>query len=447
MPFFFSSHTINLRLCATMLFLSPLLNETSFAESKVLSTNIFFDASVGIDLEYVQNANRSILSEDEIDELQTHTELAVSGAYYGDLISRAQIDYDIYDDQFAQDSQESESGINGEASVFIGRNLDFYEFGLTHSSQRQFIDPEGADITDNLTDRNIFTALAALKSRTDKVNYARLEFTTTKVTFDDSEINDSTRDSLDLNLTRKLNTLTNVGVTFSISEIDYDINDISDYDLQRVSVFFSRNLRRIDYSLDIGLYEVEDNLGNTTDEPYINAALNYGDSNFSFFSNIERDVTDSSIGDGNSNINDTPDIDGQLNLQDQITREYIAFGINTGIICSACQLNLEWNRESQDYLNLFTENSEVDSLSLHLQREVKSNMTAELRIRVLDFTYTNRDDLSDYKETTIRASLGFKSFGKRLFGSIYAGLQERKFDQGSSYRSPSLGLGVSYLLY
>lgn len=431
----------------SLLVIASLMSNQIFAETKLFSTDIFFDASLGTDLRYVQNANRSITGEDEIDELQIRSDLSLAGAYYGGLISRAQLDYQIYNDRFTDDSQEDQTGVSGEAGLFIGEPKDFYELGLTHSSQRQFVNPEGPDVTDNLTDRGIFTALGALKTRSDLANFARAEISTTQVDYDDFNINDSTRDSLNLSFTRKLNPLTNAGINISLSEVDYDTSDFSDYDYQRASIFFSRNLRRVSYSFDLGQYETEDFSGNTNTGPYANVSLNANYSNFEFFSSIEKDVTDSSLGDSNFNISDTPNIDGQLNIQDQIEREYLLVGFTTKAFCTQCRVSLEWDRESQDYFNLPAENSETESLSFEFKRNISSKLSVNINLRQLDFSFIDTANTGNFKEKSIQTSLNFKNTSKRFFTSLYAELLERTIDQQNTYESPSIGVSLSYTLY
>ena len=431
-----------------LLLTSSLISVQTFAETKLFASEIFFDASLGTDLSYVQNANRSTFAEDEIDELQIRSDLTLTGAYYGGIVSQARLNYQIYNDRFTNDSQENQTGANGEASVFIGEATDFYELGLTHSSQRQFVNPEGPDVTSNLADRRIFTALAALKTRSDLANFARAEISTTLVDHDDDfDSSDSSRDSLALSFTRKLNPLTNAGVNVSFFDVDFDTSNLSDYDYQRVSIFLSRNVRQTSYSLDIGQYKTKDFSGNTSNGPYLNASFNSKFSNLEFFSNIERDVTDSSIGDNNSNISDTPDIDGRLNIQDQIEREYLRIGIATEAFCSPCKTSLEWDRESQDYFNLTSENSETESIFFRFQRTISSTLSIDVNLRQLDYSLTDTSITGSFEEQSARISLNFKNANRRLFTSLYTEYLKRETDQESEYESPSIGISLNYVLY
>lgn len=409
---------------------------------------IYFDAELGLGVIHVENANRTSRKSAEIDEIQTRSEFSFSGAYYGEAIYEARAEYQVFHDHFGKDSQADDSNIVGESSIIFGGENTFYDVGVSHSSKIFLIDPEAANITTNQDDRDITTFFGALRTTLGKSNIFSLGVDFIDVSYKEFDINDSTRDVLYLGYTRNINEITTAGLTLSSSSTDFDFSNAADYKYERVTLFMSRTLRRLNYSVFLGQYFFESTGVNDDDDGiYGRIDIKYDTGTVNFFIHAERDITDTSLGNNNNTFSSTASVDGRINEQDQILRKYIRAGMVFGLPCGACNLQIDVGREDELYFNLADESSTSNFLNVLVSYQPLNILTLAINAKYSDFSYSMRENPNDYDYIILRASARFSEIRRNLNTEFFIESLERKFDVGAGYESYSLGLNIKYQIY
>lgn len=409
---------------------------------------IYFNAELGLGVSQVENANRTSREDAEIDEVQTRSEFSFSGAYYGGMIHEARAEYQIFQDDFSNDSQQEDSNIVGESSILFGGENTFYDLGASHSSKIFLIDPEAANITNNQDDRDITTFFGTLRAAVGKSNIFSIGGDFTDVSYDEFEINDSTREIIYLGYTRNVNEITTAGLTLSASNTDFDFNDATDYKYKRAAIFISRTLRRLDYSIFLGKYFFESTASSDEDDgAYGQIDVNYDTGTAKFFVHAERDITDTSLGNSNNTFSSAVSADGRISEQDQILRKYVRAGMNFGLLCGACRFQVDIGREDELYFNLIDESSKSNFINFLASYQPLRMLTLSISARYNDFSYSMRENSNDYDYKILRASASFAEIRRKLNVEFFLELLERKFDVGDGYESYSLGLNIKYQIY
>lgn len=418
------------------------------AQTDSKQSQAFFDIFAGIEFRQAGNANRTSQSNAEIDELQTRTNISVFGAYNGDIISHAQADYTVRHESFAENTQEDDSTLNGELSVLLGDATKNYDLSLTHSSRTLLVDPEEADLTSNRDDRNIFTAIGTLRTSPAKPNIFSAGVSSTKTKFNEFVINDSTRDGINTSYTRRVDPLTSAGIDFSVTDIDFDAGNNADFEYKRASIFFRRNLRRLNYNVNIGRYETKNSSGNEDSGPFSSLNAGYSTTLIQFSLTAERDITDTSQGNNNNELfSGDNSVDGRIGTQDQILRKYFSASLSFNSLCANCTALIETGKEDEDFFNLTEESSESDFIRASMSFKPASNITLALSANRNDFSFTQRIDANNFTNTLVRASVEISNLARNLNSSLFIESLKRDFDQRGDYKSLSYGIRFDYQIY
>lgn len=424
---------------------SPRLN---FEPVNVENKKIYFTANLGLGLSYVENANRTTREDTEIDEVQTRSEFSFSGAYSGEVVHEARAEYQIFHDDFSKGSQQDGSNIVGESSILFGGENTFYELGASHSSRIFLIDPEAANITTNQDDRNITTFFGVVRTAPGKSNVVSLGGDFADVSYEEFDINNSTRDVIYLGYTRHINAITTAGLTLSSSNTDFDFNDATDYKYKRAAVFVSRTLRQLDYSLFLGHYFLESTgLSDEDDGVYGRMDVNYDTGTAKFFFHAERDVTDTSLGNNNNTFSSIVSIDGRISEQDQILRKSVRAGVAFGLLCGTCRFQIDIGREDELYFNLIDEDSTSIFINFLSSYQPLRTLTLAINARYSDFSYNMRENPNDFDHIILRASANFSEIRRKLSTEFFIESLGREFKVGAGYDSYSLGLNIKYQVY
>lgn len=430
--------------------------QTSSAESTNLNANninandknIYFNAELNLGISQVDNANRTSRKDDEVNEVQTRSELSFAGAYYGDIIYEALAEYKVFHHDYAKDSQENDSNIVGDSSILFGGENTFYDLGISHSSKIFLIDPEAANITTNQDNRNITTVFGALRTVPERANVFSFGGDFTDVSYQEFDINDSSRDIIYLGYTRNINEITTAGVTLSSSNTDFDFNDATDYEYERATLFVSRMLRRLNYSVFLGKYFFEStNSDDEDDGLYGQIDISYDTGVTNFFIYAERNITDTSLGNSNDTFSSTVSIDGRITEQDQILRKYVRAGMSFSLLCDNCNFQIDVGRKDELYFNLIDESSISNFFNVLASYKPLQNLTLAANARYSDFSYSMRENSNDYDHVILRASASFSEIARNLSADFFLESLKRKFDMGDGYDSYSLGFNIKYKIY
>lgn len=423
-------------------------NDLNIGKVDADNKKVYFNAELNLGASQVDNANRTNRKNDEIDEIQTRSELSFSGAYYGDIIYEARAEYEIFHHNYDKDSQENDSNIIGDSSILLGGENTFYDLGVSHSSKIFLIDPEAANITSNQDDRNITTIFGALRTAPERANIFSIGGDFTDVSYQEFDINDSTRDVIYLGYTRNVNEITTSGFTISSSNTDFDFGDATDYRYKRATLFLARTLRRLNYSVFIGKYFFESTGSNDEDDGlYGQVDISYDTGVTNFFIYAERDITDTSLGNNNDTFSSAVSVDGRISEQDQILRKYARAGIAFGLLCDNCNFQIDAGRKDELYFNLIDESSTSNFFNVLASYQPLKKLTLSLNARYSDFSYSMRENANDYDYIILRASASFSEISRNLSADFFLESLKREFDVGEGYESYSLGFNIKYKIY
>lgn len=403
-----------------------------------------FSASVSASSQISDNSKKTSSAEEAVEERQDIYRLGLRGDYSNWLID-ADVDYQLYAQKFAKQSQEDEEYADGSATLVFGKDHNPVGLELSHSRRMLLRSPSDVALLQNMQEREIISAQPVLRTRLSAADLIYVMGRAENVRFIDGSNQDSKRNGGSFGWAHAISKTSAFNLGGHYTDIKFDRMPASDYSLAGVNLAYSVKLRSLDYIIDIGYNETAPEIGEKESAPTYNIRLGY-DTGYNMLEVYAgRQITDSSFGNGNlAGPGQIPGTDGFSQNLSKIDRKTVGLNFSSKAICTRCTFTLGASLTDDDYLerdedmrNTYYRSSfayaisEASSISLRLDRS----------------EYKQEQDFADADHEMNYLSLEFthtfaSGFDIRLFGRA----EKRTSDQeGSNYKENIVGIGLGFV--
>lgn len=422
------------------------------ALSEVVAQEIAqWDLEVSENVSYVLNANRAALTSDQIDEGQITSSLLLGGALARPGGLSSSLKYQIAQTEYLEDTQESDPRLTGDTLFSYGGARDFYTASVFHQRRQLLKDPGTANIDENQDDRDTFGASLTLRTNPINANSLQLLLQHQAIRFDEFYLNDTDRQAVELQWSRRMTELNSVGATISATQVAYANYAGGDYDLNVYYGFFQRRLRTMHYYLALGVNDVKSSRSNST-SPYVQLTLSkrFGAPLVNFgLSSVVLDDSSVNRSEGDdpvfTDVDDLNDITGgRLSTSDQFQRVSAYAEMVNPALCRGCSVRIRLEMSDDKYDNLPEEDLITTRLRVGIAYDYSRKGTLGFEARHADLAYSNGDGLDDFLESDVSLSLT-RNLSRRFWGAVKLRSTERNFDGSGSYTTQSVGIELRYI--
>lgn len=399
-----------------------------------------FGGSVSVSSGESDNAFKT--EDNLLSERQDTYKLGIKGDYNNQFLS-ATAEYTGQDQHYAKGSQEDRSFVEGSSALLLGGASSLVDLELKHSRRTLLNAPDDINISTNLDDREILSAIPRFKKKLTAADLLTASAEFTRIEFANNELNNSERVTAGVSWLRNVSRISNLSLEVEETDITFENFSFADYRYTNSFLVYSRQLRRLAYSIAAGYNRSERDLGDTYASPTYTASVDYKTAyhNFQLISN--RAITDSSLGGGNvPSVNLNPTNDGAFNV-DQIERTNTELSWTTQVICLKCTLGLSWHSSKDKYLVLSDEGRQKGG-SVNFTYAFSDSARLSYRFSDMKQEFAGTLFGRDYDYRTQLLEIGFdvsRSIGARIFYEK----EERDSDTDSrTYEENFLGAAISY---
>ena len=429
------------RCLALLLIATPqmLLAQTQEEEDQVAS----YGGVLYVESRFVDNALRTV-DDNKITEFQGEYGADVWASIERELLTLS-ADYQFYQNEYLEDTQEDRFIHTGQSALVLGTENTFYQLDLGHSTQRFLADPSGPVILSNTDQRDISTVSPLLRLRPGRNNisiaghYAR-------VVYKETDFNNSERIGYSVNWLRDVTPIHRIGVDYLENEVEYEVNSSGDYRYRRSAFVLAAELRLLQYSLQLGVNEVEPVVGRVVNGLFYDLAVVYGSYRNTWTFTAQQNITDTSLGNANSPFfSEGITTDVSRDVQDQLERTSYGLAWRSDFLCIRCDLTVRAGYEDEDYFNVMTENrvETFGGLALSYRLRPSTNLEFILGHTRREFAPDGRSE--DYRQSTAVVALDFESVLRYFETRLWYEYENREPDIGLDYVVNSVGVTLGYV--
>lgn len=402
-----------------------------------------FSASLSAGSLMTDNSKKTLL--DPVEERQDIYGLGLLADYSNWLVD-TNIDYQLHAQQYSEQSQADEEYADGSSNVVFGKEADPLALELEHSRRMLLQSPESVTLLENLQEREMFSAQPIIRKRLSGADRIFLQGQAAKVRFigaDNSQ--DSTRNGATLGWAHAISKTSAMMFSSQQMDVSFEQQPDADYRMVNTALSYQVQLRKLNYSVQAGYNEISPEIGEKQGAPSYSLNLGYASGYHIFSASADRQITDSSFGNGNlNNDNQIPGSDGLSQNLGKIDRRNIALDFSTDAICMRCTFSLGASVVDDDYLerdeqarNTYMRSTFSYSLSSAATLTVRADQSKYDQ----DIAQENRKYTTDYLalEYAYRFNNGFDI---RLFSR-----KEERDGEGSmnNYTESIYGAGLEYV--
>ena len=229
-----------------------------------------------------------------------------------------------------------------------------------------------------------------LRGRINHANTIAVAYSFTDVRFEETEVNDSKRDGVQLQYLRDVSPTLDVSVRVGRNNVDYTSSDDADYDETFINVGLNVEQRFVAYALRVGTAEITPQVGEKEKSSTFDLRLTSDLAGNLFEVFGSRAISDSSLGNGNDSFFiEGASFDGGTGDRDQIVRTAAGLSWSYQYLCSRCALVASVGQESSDYLTLSANDSEQRFVDISLGYQVNPRLDALFSYRNVDTDFTD----------------------------------------------------------
>lgn len=389
-----------------------------------------------------ESDNAAKTSQQPLRERQDEYQLSI-GVDYENSLFAAGADYLASERHFAEESQEEDSYVEGKSSLYFGNEKTPADLLIKHSRRILLQEPEQLQITDNLDERDILSVMPTLRTEIGEVDTLALTGDYTQVRYMENDLRDSSRMGGQLQWMHELSPVDVVQVAAQQMQIEFDAQPDADYKYQNAFVAYSAKLRALAYSLQAGYNQSENDVQGEFDAPSYALAINYEQGAHEISVRVNQQITDSSLGDGNTNsVGSIPGSDGLAEIH-QLERLQLESRWTTSWLCVRCSAYLMYRSMDDDYITIdeaATQTTAGIGFSYQFSKAAQLSLGSENSRRKFDRNIAS----NSYELSRIRISFNY-DFSHHLRARLIAWREDREKDENlNGYTENYAGLGLSY---
>ncbi|ACE83746.1 hypothetical protein [Cellvibrio japonicus] len=415
-----------------------------FCASQVLAaTGQSNDYKISLSARSGMSDNATKSQDNAIDERQDEYRLNV-GVNYSNSQVQTLVNYQAVEQRYAKDSQENDAYLDGASSLLWGTPDSPVDLLLKHSRRTLLQTPDQIDITNNLDERDIFTVIPSARLRVTSVDTLILSGDFTKIDYARSPMRDSEREGATLALVHLLSATDNL--QFSVQHTDVSFNHLSsaDYRYLNATLSYAAQLRQFIYRVQLGYNKTENDSQEDDSGGVYMLSAEYQSGLHKWSVLASRQITDSSLGDGNyAGIDGFPGSDGSDTVQ-QMERSYMEMRWDSSLLCERCALHVNLAVTEDDYL---AQTEQADQrvagigFGYHFSRVSRFNLSYDYSQREFKAGLMGKD----YDLARVRIGYTYE-FANPLRLGILASREKRQQKIGdANYTENFVGMNLTYV--
>lgn len=402
-----------------------------------------FNTSISASSFMTDNSKKTLL--EPIEERQDIYGLGLIASYSNWLVD-ADIDYQLHAQKFSEQSQADEEYADGSSNLVFGKETDPLGLELEHSRRMLLRSPDEVALLENQQEREMISAQPIIRKRLSDADRIFLQGQAAKVRFigeDGSQ--DSKRNGATLGWAHAISKTSAMMFSSQHMDVSFDQQPDADYQMLNTALAYQVQLRKLDYSVQAGYNEISPEVGEKQGAPSYSINFGYASGYHLFSASADRQITDSSFGNGNlNNDNQIPGNDGLSQNLGKIDRRNFALDFSTDVICARCTFSLGASVVDDDYLerdeqsrNTYVRSAFVYSLS----------SAARVTLRADKSKYDQEIDQVIRKYTTDYVSLEYAyQFNNGFDIRLFSRKEDRDGeDSVNNYKENIYGAGLEYL--
>lgn len=400
-----------------------------------------FGATLAITTEQTDNALKT--QDDKIKERQDIIDLGFFAEYENSLIV-LDSNYLASMHQFAKDSQEERTTVEGDTRLRFGKENQFADLLLVHSRRSIRSSAEQIDILSNRDERQILSAIPTLRTSLGSNDRVLLQGSFSDIDYRLNEERNAESQGAALIWQRQMSPIQRLDSSVQYSNVTFDAVPGRDYEYQNAAVAYSVTLRQFSYLVEVGYNASKPEQGEDYSSPSFRAELEYapGFNRFTLFA--AQRITDTSAGDSNrGELGGTvPGDVGSENL-DQIERRSLELSWQSQMLCERCELSANINSRQDKFLTL---ENDLEEAGVGLGFSYRFSQAARISINVDRREQRIEDLIIDEKITLDRSNIEFEyDFVSELNARLYVEHEKRTSESElTGYKEMVAGLSLDY---
>lgn len=404
----------------------------------------YFGGVLYVESRLVDNASRTADDNQKITEAQAEYGADVWARIDRELVALS-ADYQLYQNEYFEDTQEDQFIRTGQSALVIGTENTFYQLDLGHSTQRFLADPAGPDILENTDQRDISTVSPLLRLRPGR-NRISVAGHYAHIVYKETDINNSDRTGYSVSWIRDVSPIHSIGFDYMENEVEYEVNNTGDYRYRRGSFVFSSELRLLQYTVQIGSNEVEPVVGSVVDGLFYDVAITHGNHRNTWTFTAQQSITDTSIGNANNPFfSEGITSDASRLVQDQLERTSYGLAWRSNFLCFRCDLTIRAGYEDEGFLNITTENRIETFGGMALRYRLRPSVNLELILEHTKREFAEDGGSDNYRQSTAVVALDIVPVLRYFETRFWYEYGERRPDIGFSYAVNAVGVTLGYV--
>jgi len=408
-----------------------------------------FDVSAAIDARWEENAGLQPKSEEQVDEIQTISSLAVDGRVEG-AWAEFSTDYRLEDRRYSEFSEEDERILLGQSELIVGPQHRRYYAQISHSSREISVDPLREDLLSN-RDNRVTSSVALFGSlEPGRGNFLSFWLEAADIQFDQSMENESLRHSVGVAFERGISPIYTTGLSLTYYDLQYRYIEQRDLTYSRAAAVWRAELRKLRYGFELGTNNMETEVSSTS-SPSAKLDVSYQSGGQMLSVNYSQFLSDTSQGSNQGGEFDPlaeVDVDGRLDGQvDQYKSRQALLSWRHVQLCSGCTIGLRVGFSEEDYLNIKELSSREMRFGGNFSYRLNPSLSLGMTATVKDFEQTRNPLADGYQQSEVILNISFPNLMRNGNLSMYVGTLERDFDLREGYTSNFVGARFRYSLY
>ena len=392
--------------------------------------------------EYTDNARK--VNSGEESELTVDTGADIGYEYTARAID-LELDYHVLHSAYRDDTFDSRTRVEGKSELVLSSLPSRYTWMVSNHQDFGLIDSRRVDTPENDSQRSTWTTGPDVNLRMSPVDTFHLDGRYIDTSYDDAD-SDSQRATAGVSWIRRVNPTHSVSLDTNWADVKFDgDSEESDYEQFNYGLGLKGASRLAVYSFDIGLSEIQREVGDDIDGEYLRLNLSRGWSGHTFVLALNHEITDSSIG---LSLNDFDDglSSGDKNFEgdDIVTRDRIQFDYSRRGGDERIRLSAGFSYDEEDYEEQLRD-EEVYNASFGLGFAFSQNLKSEFRAGYSITNFLDEPLLGKDKDIDLSFLMTYQ-MSHSLNLRCRLGYEDRKNDDRElrEYSAAEVSLGLSW---
>jgi hypothetical protein len=389
-----------------------------------------------------QSDNATKVNAQGLSERQDEYQLSLAVNYEKPLLV-AEADYLASERHFAKESQDDKSYIDGKSSLYFGNMTLPADLLIKHSRRILLQEPDQLQLTNNLDERDITSIIPTLRASLGEVDILSLSADYTDVHYAKNELRDSSRSGGSLRWMHWFSNVDSLQLVGQRIDIEFDAQPQADYTYQNTFLAYTTNLRALTYSLQAGYNHSENEIQGEFDAPSYAVNMEYEKGTHKLNLLVTQQITDSSLGDGNSNSVDTiPGSDGAKQIQ-RLERMLVETRWTSSVLCVRCSIYLMFRNMDDDYITInesATQTTAGMGFSYQFSRAMQLALGAENSRRKFEENIIS----NSYEVNRVRMNVTYKVSNHLQVEMIGWQEDREKSEAREGYTENYIGMSLAY---